>query len=170
MTGDFGQLVRVLADAGVNFIVIGGVAGNLHGAARLTWDLDVVYERSIANLERLVDAIAPLHPYLRGAPPGLPFRFDVETLRRGLNFTLTTNIAPLDLLGEVTGGGDYQQLLPHSQEVEAYGTRCRRLDLEALITVKRAAGRSKDFEAIAELEILRDLERDAKTPSPEPPG
>ena len=170
MTGDFGQLVRVLADAGVNFIVIGGVAGNLHGAARLTWDLDVVYDRSIANLQRLVDAIAPLHPYLRGAPPGLPFRFDVETLRNGLNFTLTTDIAPLDLLGEVAGGGDYQQLLPHSQEVEAYGTRCRRLDLEALITVKRAAGRPKDFEAIAELEILRDLERDAKTPAPEPPG
>lgn len=169
MNGDFGQLVRVLSDAGVRFIVIGGVAGNLHGAARLTWDLDVVYERSVSNLERLVAAIAPLHPYLRGAPPGLPFRFDVETLKRGLNFTLSTDIIPLDLLGEVAGGGDYHQLLPHSQEVDAYGTRCRRLDLDALITVKRAAGRPKDFEAIAELEIIRDLERDAKTPSPEQP-
>src|SRR6185503_20987948 len=97
------------------------------------------------------------HPYLRGAPPGLPFRFDVRTLQKGLNFTLTTDIAPLDLLGEVAGGGDYHQLLPHSHEVDAYGTRCHRLDLDALITVKRAAGRPKDFEAIAELEILREL-------------
>jgi hypothetical protein len=57
------------------------------------------------RLGRLVDALAPHHPYLRGAPPGLPFQWDTATLARGLNFTLTTSLGDIDLLGEITGGG-----------------------------------------------------------------
>lgn len=56
----------------------------------------------------------PHHPYLRGAPPGLPFRWDVATLERGLNFTLTTDVGDLDAFGEITGGGGYEDLLPHT--------------------------------------------------------
>ena len=51
--------------------------------------------------------MGPLKPYLRGAPPGLPFRFDADTLSRGLNFTLTTSLGWIDLLGEITGGGRF---------------------------------------------------------------
>jgi hypothetical protein len=163
----FGGLVRALTAAEVEFIIIGGVAGALLGAARTTLDLDVAYGRSRDNLSRLVAAIGPLHPYLRGAPPGLPFRFDVRTLEGGLNFTLITDIGSLDLLGEVAGGGGYDELLPRSHEVEAFGVRCRCIDVDTLIAMKRAAGRSKDFEAIAELEIIRDLEH-GKPQSPSP--
>jgi predicted nucleotidyltransferase len=156
---DFGALLRVLSDAGVEFIVIGGVAGVAHGSARLTRDLDVVYARSPENLERLTRALQPLEPYLRGAPAGLPFRFDADTVRRGLNFTLRTTLGELDLLGEVTGGGAYPALLAHSRELDMFGVRCRCLDLDRLIEVKRAAGRPKDLEAIAELEVIRDERR-----------
>src|ERR1051326_7845838 len=86
----FKSLLSSLRAQGVSFVIIGGVAATLHGAARVTFDLDVVYDRSPENLERLVRALAPFQPYLRGAPPGLPFRFDAETLKRGLNFTFTT--------------------------------------------------------------------------------
>jgi hypothetical protein len=82
---DFEGLLRALSAAGVEFIVIGGVAAKAHGSPRLTVDLDVVYSRSADNLRRLTSALAPLEPYLRGAPPGLPFHFDIETVRRGLN-------------------------------------------------------------------------------------
>jgi len=102
---DFSKLLRVLLDGAVEFILVGGVAGSLHGAARATYDVDVVYRRSPENLSRLVAALAPYGPYLRGAPAGLPFFFDVQTLGQGLNFTLTTSVGDLDLLGEVTGGG-----------------------------------------------------------------
>jgi predicted nucleotidyltransferase len=71
-----------------------------------------------------------------------------------LNVTLETSVGPLDLLGEVTGGGSYEDLLDHTIEVEVFGIRCRCLDLPALIQPKRAAGRSKDLEAIAELEVI----------------
>ena len=84
---DFAALLRRLLSVHVEFILVGGVAGNVHGAARATYDIDVLYRRSSDNLARIVDALGPLEPYLRGAPPGLPFTLSVETLRRGLNFT-----------------------------------------------------------------------------------
>ncbi|PYO55521.1 MAG: hypothetical protein DMD83_19215, partial [Candidatus Rokuibacteriota bacterium] len=76
---DFRGLLRALSDAGVECILVGGVAATAHGSSRLTLDLDLVYRRSPENIERLVAALAPLHPYLRGAPPGLPFRWDART-------------------------------------------------------------------------------------------
>jgi hypothetical protein len=139
--------------------VVGGVAGAAHGLARATYDLDVVYSRSAANLERVAGAVGRLDPYLRGAPPGLPFRLDLETLQRGLNFTLTTRLGDLDLLGELAGGGSYEDLRPHALQAPLLGAPTLYLGLEKLIEVKRAAGRPKDLEAIAELEALRE-ERD----------
>jgi predicted nucleotidyltransferase len=150
------NLLGVLRRQGVEFIVVGGVAAIVHGASRLTQDLDVVYRRTPDNIQRLVVALVPYSPYLRGAPPGLPFRWDTETLLRGLNFTLTTTLGPLDLLGEITGGGDYDDLLPYSEIISAFGAECYCLGLDRLIQVKRAAGRVKDFEAVAELEALRE--------------
>jgi hypothetical protein len=150
----FQLLIPLLVDAGVRFIVVGGAAGVAHGAARLTQDLDVVYERSRDNLERLAAALAPHHPYLRGAPPGLPFVWDARTLAAGLNFTLTTDLGDLNLLGEIVGGGGYPKLEPHSITLELFGRACLCLDLPKLIEVKRAAGRPKDLEAIAELELI----------------
>jgi len=156
---DFEGLLQALVSAGVDFIVIGGVAGKAHGAPRLTVDLDIVYGRSPGNIRRLTGALLPLEPYLRGAPPGLPFRFDPETVRRGLNFTLRTTRGDLDVLGEIAGGGGYEALLPDSRELEMFGLRCRCLELDKLIDVKRAAGRPKDLEAIAELEAIREERR-----------
>ena len=156
MTTDFEGLLRALTDAGVEFIIVGGLAATVHGAARATYDVDVVYARSLENLARLVNALASHTPYLRGAPAGLPFQWDVATLQRGLNFTLTTALGDLDLLGEVTGGGTYEQLLPSAISVEVFGFSCRCLSLEGLLRVKRAAGRPKDLDAIAELEALAE--------------
>lgn len=157
---DFKALLRALRGAEVEMILVGGVAATVHGSTRLTLDLDVVYGRSGANLERLALALTPYHPYLRGAPRGLPFRWDAATLARGLNFTLITDLGDIDLLGEIVGGGSYDDLLPHSIAIEVFGGECRCLDLDRLIHVKRAAGRPKDLEAIAELEAIREERED----------
>ena len=153
---EFDALLATLSDGGVEFILIGGLAATAHGAIRTTRDIDVVYARSPENLARIEAVLAPLAPYLRGAPPGLPFRLDAATLRAGLNFTLSTSLGDLDLLGEVAGGGTYEDLLAHTSPLELFGIRCLCVDLETLIQIKRAAGRPKDLEAIAELEILRE--------------
>ena len=152
---DFARLLTALTHEGVEFIVVGGFAATAHGSAHVTVDLDVVYRRTADNMARLAAALVPLQPYLRGAPRGLPFRFDVDTIRRGLNFTLTTAAGDLDLLGEATGGGSYDALLSRSEVRELFDLECRFVDLATLIHLKRAAGRPKDLERIAELEALQ---------------
>ncbi len=151
---DFAALLRCLAGAGVEFVLVGGAAATAHGSARLTQDLDIVYRRSGENIRRLVSALAPHTPYLRGAPPGLPFAWDVRTIQRGLHCTLVTDLGALDLWGEIAGGGRYKDLLPDCITITVFGATCHCLGLERLIQVKRAAGRPRDPEAVAELEAI----------------
>ncbi len=152
----FGKLIGALSDAGVEYIVVGGVALISRGGSRLTNDLDVVYERSGGNLDRLVAALAPLHPRLRGSPADLPFFFDARTLRSGLNFTLVTNAGEIDLLGEVTGLGAYDAILGNSTVLTLFGRDVRVLDLDGLERSKRAAGRAKD---LLDLELIAALKK-----------
>lgn len=158
----FGELIQLLSAGQVEFIVIGGVAAALHGSAHLTFDLDVLYRRTGENLARVAAALRPVHPYLRGAPAGLPFALDPPTLARGLNFTLTTSLGDVDLLGEVAGGGTYDQLYSESEEATLYEVKVRVVSLRRLIALKRAAGRPKDFDMLAGLEALLE-ERERQT-------
>ena len=156
---DLPGLLGSLADAGVRFIIVGGMAGVAHGSARVTFDIDCVYARDADNIARLARALSPFQPTLRGAPVGLPFRFDEPTIDAGLNFTLDTTAGPIDFLGEVAGGGRYEALLPETVELQVFGIRCRVVTLPRLIALKRAAGRPRDLDAIAELEALRQEPR-----------
>lgn len=159
METDFRGLIRALSQGSVEFIIVGGAAAIGHGSSRLTSDLDIVYRRTEGNISRLVQALAPLKPYLRGAPPGLPFHWGEETIRRGLNFTLVTTLGAIDLLGEITGGGSFEDIKPHSITLDLHETNCLCLGIEWLIKVKRAVGRPKDFEVIAELEAILEERR-----------
>ena len=77
-------ILTLLARSGVEFVVVGGVAGLAHGSARITYDIDVCYRRTPENIARVCETLEPLHPVLRGAPSGLPFRLDPWTGRREL--------------------------------------------------------------------------------------
>jgi hypothetical protein len=154
MTPPLSGMLQALAKHKVRFIVVGGVAGAVHGSARVTYDLDIVYDRDSENIQRLVEALTPLSPYLRDVPPGLPFVFDVQTLTAGLNFTLSTSLGALDLFGEIAGGGTYGKLLPHTVSIELYGVKCLCVDIETLIRLKKAAGRPRDIETIGELSAI----------------
>ncbi|HEY2413309.1 MAG TPA: hypothetical protein VGI40_13750 [Pirellulaceae bacterium] len=153
---NFRELIPLLHRAGVDFILIGGGAASAHGVARTTFDVDVLCARSGENLQRIINALRDFEPYPRGAPRGLPFLWDAATLKAGLNFTLSTTLGFLDLLGEVTGGGTYEQVLPFTIIGEIYGMPVRIVTLEKLIQLKRAAGRPKDFEVLSELQALLD--------------
>jgi hypothetical protein len=89
---NFETLLETLWRHRTAFIVVGGAAAIAHGSTRFTQDLDIVYLRSVTNLDRLAAALAKYKPYLRGVPPGLPFVWDAATLALGLNFTLVTSI------------------------------------------------------------------------------
>jgi len=153
---DFARLLHALAGRQVRCVLVGGLAATVHGSARLTQDLDLVYDRNPDNIDRLSSALAPLEPYPRGAPLGLPFDWSSATLQRGLNFTLSTTAGDVDLFGEIPGGGGYADLVDHTVTLDLFGVPCLCLDLPTLIRTKRAAGRPKDFEAVSELEVLME--------------
>lgn len=88
----------MLADAQAQFVIVGGLAVTIYGSAYVTIDLDLCYARDAENLWRLAQALQPFNPRLRGAPAGLPFRFNEHTPKSGLNFTLTTDLGDIDLL------------------------------------------------------------------------
>ena len=155
---DFESLLGALSRYQVEFIIIGGAAAIAHGSGRLTQDLDIVYERSPQNLDRLVEALSDAKPYLRGAPPGLPFIWDSVTLRRGCNFTLTSAWGDVDLLGEIPGGGGYHDLRSEAVWLEVFQRGCLCLSLSQLIRAKRSTGRPKDLEVLAELEAIAEEE------------
>ena len=159
---DFQPILAALDDAGVQFVIIGGAAVSVHGSAYITQDLDICYARSPANVEKLVRALKPHYPRLRGAPAALPFQFDSETVLRGMNFTLASDIGDVDLFGEVIGIGSYAEVRARSLEVELYGRRLAVLSIEGLIQSKQAAGRRKDLLVIPELEALRELQPDSQ--------
>jgi hypothetical protein len=152
---DFRRLIEALAAHQVEYIIIGGVALVLHGSARSTQDLDICYSRERANLDALAAALAPFRVTLRGAPADLPFRLDARTLRSGLNFTLTTDLGDIDLLGEVTGIGTYKELIDDAVWMELYSHRVAVMSLASLERAKRAAGRLKDLADLAEILEIR---------------
>jgi hypothetical protein len=82
VSAEFEKLLPILVNGGVDFILVGGVAGIVHGSARATFDVDLVYARSDGNIGRLVDALATHAPRLRDAPLGLPFFLDRKTIRK----------------------------------------------------------------------------------------
>jgi hypothetical protein len=91
-------ILKLLKNADVEFIVIGGVAMVAHGSAHVTFDIDICYRRTKENITKVCEVLAPFQVKLRGAPSELPlpFRFDVETVRRGLNFTLDSDLGDID--------------------------------------------------------------------------
>jgi len=156
------SLLKELHRLEVEFIIIGGMAAVVHGSAYLTVDLDLCYSRKRENLEKLAQALAPFHPFLRGAPPDLAFSLDFNAFKSGLNFTLTTDLGDLDLLGEVTGLGGYAEVLSFSEELELFGMSCKVLTLQGLIKSKRATGRAKDLRLLPELEALLEIRKSSE--------
>ncbi len=160
---DFARLIEALHREGVQFVVIRGVAARFYGSARVTDDFDILYDRTPDNLERVVRALAPLRPTLRGAPDDLPFLFDARTLRSGLNFTFATVAGPIDILGEISGVGSYRDVVGSAVEAEVYGFPTKFLSLGLLIRAKEAAGRRQDLAILPE---LRALQKGAAGPPP----
>jgi hypothetical protein len=154
-------LSRQLALHQVEYVLIGGQAMVAQGSAHVTFDLDISYARSPKNIAALAAALAPLHPNLRCAPPGLPFSLDAPTITAGLNFTHRTDLGDLDVLGEVSGIGNYEDVAAHSEEKVLFGLRVRVLSLDGLLISKKAAGRIKDRNHILELEELKKLRSDS---------
>ena len=150
-------LLGTLIRHGVDFVVIGGVAGWIHGSAYPTYDLDVAYARDRANLERLAAALVALKARWRGGPPELPIELDAAMLQQGSNFTFATPFGNFDVLGELSGVRSYEELRREAR-IESYdGLDIRVASIDHLIAMKRAADRVKDRLMLLEYKELSGL-------------
>jgi len=151
-----GLLFETLIRHGVDFVVVGGIAGLAHGSAYPTFDLDIAYARERPNLERLARALRELDVTLRGAPPDLPFQVDARTLENGANFTFDSPHGKFDVLGELDGSGGYERLRMGAIVQTIEGCEVRVASIDHLIQMKRAANRPKDRNMLEEYVELAD--------------
>jgi hypothetical protein len=144
-------LLATLASSDVEFVVVGLLAAVAQGAPVTTHDLDIVHRRTPENVARLVDVLVnTLDARYRGRPDIL--RPTVDILTGPGHSLLQTNAGPLDVLGAIEGGRDYDALLPNSRRIEITGHPVHVLDLAALIDLKRGSPRLKDQMVLPVLE------------------
>jgi predicted nucleotidyltransferase len=155
------SLLEPLVKHGVDFVVIGGMAGIALGSNYPSFDLDVMYDRSRANIQRLVAALEELDVRLRGAPSDVPFLLDARTIENGANFTFITSHGDMDVLGEVAGVKGYASVAPRAVEREIAGFPVKVASIDDLIAMKRAANRPKDRNMLEEYIVLAEERRRA---------
>src|SRR5258708_3236694 len=153
------ETIRILYDAALSSWSSAGPRMGFQDPPPPPQNTTFFYPPPAKNMERLAKALEPFHPVLRGAPPDLPFRFDVKTIGNGLNFTLSTDLGDLGFLGEVSGLGSFQEVLAASDVRYVGGVDCRVLSLEGLIKSKTAAGRPRVLYVLRELRALSELKR-----------
>jgi predicted nucleotidyltransferase len=149
------ELLQALADRGVKFVVIGGLAVAAHGHPRATRDLDIVPDPSADNMRRLASAIGELHGELAGVDADkLGIALNAETLAQGANFPLETDLGRLDVLQQIGDEELHGLVAEDAVEVQIDGVPVRVCSIDSLRRLKRNAGRAQD---IADLEALDQI-------------
>jgi hypothetical protein len=145
---------------GVAYVLIGGFAANLLGAPLTTNDIDICYDRTPENAERLVAALRELHARLRvaGLDEDVPFDLHPHTILAGDSVNFLTDAGALDVRGTPAGTAGYADLRTRATEVDlGEGLLVTVVDLADLIRMKEASGRPKDR---FQLEVLAALEEE----------
>lgn len=160
---EFVGLLARLADAGVDFVLVGGLAAAVQGSSHVTQDVDVCVKLGAANLRRLSLALEDLHPRHRMGPREITFQHEDDILETFKNVYLQTDWGQLDCLGNVLGVGGFDEVKKQSEILRLEGRDIRVLTLEALLTAKRQLHRAKDLAVVEELKALLKL-RDESAP------
>lgn len=147
-------LLQRFADAGLEFVVVGGFAGVLHGSSYVTDDLDICAVMSPETVAKLRNALADMQPVHRMTPKRLSFLKHPPQGQPVANFYLETDAGVVDVLGDILGVGDYQTLARRAVEISLFGRFCRVISLEDLIKAKEAMGREKDLLTAKELRAI----------------
>ena len=158
---DFLNLLQRLALGGVDFVIVGGYAGVVHGCTYVTQDVDVCCDFSPANLLALQEALRELHPVHRMTPGRQPLKLTAENVATFKNLYLDTDIGRLDCLSHIEGIGAYEQVRQASERIEVEGIQFRVLTIDSLIVAKEAMHRPRDKEAIRQLRAIRRLKHDS---------
>ena len=154
MASTLDMLTRLL-DHDVELVLVGGMAGVVHGSSLVTQDVDVCTRFDTANLQRILGVLCDLQPRHRLHPEQPALSMDAAELAKYQNLYLTTSLGALDLLTEITGLGDFEEVAKRTVKIDIEGRACRVLKIDALIESKRAIGRDKDLLAVRQLESIK---------------
>ncbi|NQT01186.1 MAG: nucleotidyltransferase [Planctomycetes bacterium] len=157
MSSDLFNLLERLVNAGVNFVIIGGFAGVVHGCTYVTQDIDICCDFSPDTLLALQKAISDLHPVHRMTPGRKGLKLTEQTCGQFKNLYLDTDIGQLDCLSFIDGLGDYSEVKQESELIEVEEIRMRVLSVDALIKAKKTMNRLRDKEAVLQLEAIKKL-------------
>lgn len=157
MSKDFVNLLERLVNNGVEFVIVGGFAGVVHGCTYVTQDIDICCDFSPANLLLLQKAISDLNPVHRMTPNRKKLKLSDKTCEQFKNLYLDTENGQLDCLSFIDGLGDYSRVKHESELVEVEDMKIRVLRLDALIKSKRALNRPRDKAVIMQLESINRL-------------
>jgi hypothetical protein len=151
-------ILKALNAHGVDYIVIGGIAATIRGSDSITGDLDVCYQRTKANVQRLATSLNVVRAKLTNFPEGLPFRLDERSIWNGDTFTFDTDYGRFDCLANPSGttGFDDLRSAATSEDI-GDGMTALVCSLDDLIRMKEAAGRIKDRIALEQLYSLKRL-------------
>jgi hypothetical protein len=164
---DLHRLLEPLVRHGVDFVLIGGMAGLAQGSSYPSYDLDVIYSRRRDNIARLVAALKELDVRLRGGPPELQFILDERTIENGSNFTFVTPFGDFDVLGDVAGLNGFDAVVEEAEEKEIARLPILVASIDHLIAMKRAANRPKDRNMLEEYLVIADRRKQPKEPDEE---
>jgi hypothetical protein len=128
----------------------------IHGSQLVTQDVDICALLDTENLSRLLTALAGVHPRFRTTRDLRPLPDEVEKLEGFKNLYLVTDLGQLDVLSEISGVGEYAEVERHTIQIDLDDVPCRVLDLDTLITAKKAMNTPKDRQAVVELEAIRE--------------
>lgn len=153
------RLIERLCDAHIDFVIVGGFAGMLHGSTLVTRDLDVCAVLNAETVGKLRDALRDVRPTHRLTPQRLSF---LETPDPGVgmkNLYLETELGAIDFLGSILGIGEFERVRAAAIEIALFGRRCRVISLQDLIQAKEALGRDKDLIAAKELRAIAEKQK-----------
>ena len=158
---DPAKILETLDGEGVDYVVIGGIAAALHGSSIGTYDIDICYRRRMDNIGHLVNALKRLGAHLRVAKDPdadqIPFVLDTRAIQKGGNFSFTTNYGPLDCIAWPDGVSGYDELVSGASEYDIEDLKIKVASVDALLDMKRKAGREKDLISMFELEEIKRL-------------
>jgi hypothetical protein len=159
VSGDFFNLLERLINARVDFVIIGGFAGVVHGCTYVTQDIDICCDFKPATLLALQKAISDLHPVHRMTPGRKGLKLTEQTCGQFKNLYLDTDIGQLDCLSFIDGLGDYGEVKQESDLIEVEKMKMRVLSVDALIKAKKTMNRTRDKEAVLQLEAIKKLRK-----------
>ncbi|MBT8366878.1 MAG: hypothetical protein KJP23_19490 [Deltaproteobacteria bacterium] len=160
MSADLSAILEGLTKAGIDFILVGGLAAVVQGAPVTTMDVDIVHNQSPKNISKLLAFLKSVDAFHRRPDDKMikPKKGDISGMGHAL---FTTRFGPLDVLAAIEEGRAYGDLLEHSVKIEFRGHTIRVLDLKMLIQLKRTSTDSKDRRRLPVLEeTLRQLEQE----------